>query len=121
MAKSDMKDAVSEALGGKKEKAPKKEVKSLHITKSANGGHIIRHEHTHPEHHPDETHTTKGDDQLAQHVMANMGQPNPGEAAPDPTADPTAAAAAMAGGGAPAAGGAAPMPGASAGGPPMGA
>jgi hypothetical protein len=77
MAKSDMKDAVSEALGGKKEKAPKKEVKSLHITKSANGGHIIRHEHTHPEHHPDETHTTKGDDQLSAARNGQYGATKP--------------------------------------------
>jgi hypothetical protein len=74
--------SVSDELSGKAAK-PKKEIKSMHIKKAANGGHIIRHEHTHPEHHPDEEHTTKTDDQLASHVLQNMGTPNPGEADAD--------------------------------------
>jgi hypothetical protein len=78
MTKNKAMEAVSKALGGK-EKTPKKEVKEIHIKKSANGGHIIRHEHEHPDSHPDETHTTKSDDELAQHVMQTMGTPNPGE------------------------------------------
>ena len=81
----NMKNAydVSDELGGKKEEKPKKEIKHMHIKKASNGGHIIRHEHTHPEHHPDEEHTTKTDDELADHVLQNMGTPNPGEAEAD--------------------------------------
>lgn len=74
--------SVAEELGGKSEK-PKKEIKHMHIKKATNGGHIIRHEHTHPEHHPDEEHITKNDDELASHVLQNMGTPNPGEAEAD--------------------------------------
>ena len=104
--KSSAMDSVKEELGGKKETPPKKEVKHMHITKAANGGHVITHTHTHPEHHPDETHITKGDDELASHVMQNMGTPNPGEAEADP-----AGGAAAAGAGALPAGGAAPQAG----------
>jgi hypothetical protein len=74
---------VADELGGKKETKPKKEIKHMHIKHAANGGHIIKHEHTHPEHHPDEEHTTKTDDELASHVLQNMGTPNPGEAEAD--------------------------------------
>ena len=74
---------VADELGGKKESKPKKEIKHMHIKKASNGGHIIRHEHTHPDHHPDEEHTTKTDDELASHVLQNMGTQNPGEAEAD--------------------------------------
>ena len=104
--KSSAMDSVKEELGGKKETPPKKEVKHMHITKAANGGHVITHTHTHPEHHPDETHTTKTDDELMDHVAQNMGTPNPGEAEADP-----AGGAAAAGAGALPAGGAAPQAG----------
>jgi hypothetical protein len=79
----EYKHAVEGSLAGHKEEKPKKEIHEMHIKKSHNGGHIIRHEHTRPEHHPDETHTTKTDDELANHVMQNMGTPNPGEAEAD--------------------------------------
>lgn len=71
---------AAHALGGHKEEKPKKEVEEMHIRRSKNGGHIIKHKHTRPEHHPDEEHTTKGDDELAEHVMTHMGDMNDGEA-----------------------------------------
>lgn len=100
MATSSVMDELKHSLGG--EHKPKKEIHKMTIEKAKTGGHIITHEHTHPSHHPDEKHVTKGDDELSQHVMANMGTPNPGEAsadagqsgAPDPSAaaGPTASA-----------------------------
>ena len=112
--------SVSDELSGKAAK-PKKEIKSMHIKKAANGGHIIRHEHTHPEHHPDEEHTTKTDDQLASHVLQNMGTPNPGEADADAGQSGVPAAGAAPAGGAPAAGTPAPAPAAPNAAMPMGA
>lgn len=99
---------ISEALGADSPK-PKKEIKRISVEKSHNGGHIITHEHHHPHHHPDEKHTTRGDDQMVEHMLANAGTPNTGEAA-DPAmagAAPMTAAPSPAGSGAPAAG---PMP-----------
>ena|ERR1700722_19153348 len=61
---------------------PKKEIKHMTITK-AKGGHIIKHEHHNPEHHPDETHVTQGTDSLVNHVMDHMSDQNPGEAEAD--------------------------------------
>ena len=112
--------SVSDELSGKAAK-PKKEIKSMHIKKAANGGHIIRHEHTHPEHHPDEEHTTKTDDQLASHVLQNMGTPNPGEADADAGQSGVPAAGAAPAGGASAAGTPAPAPAAPNAAMPMGA
>ena len=84
MEKNKSMESATHALsGGKKEEKPKKEVSEMHIKRAANGGHIIKHKHSAPEHHPDEEHTTKGDDELAQHVMQHMGDQNPGEADAD--------------------------------------
>src|ERR1039458_2498774 len=83
MSKESVLKEAASSLAGKPEEKPKKEIKHMHIHKAANGGHIIRHEHTHPEHHPDEEHTTKTDDQLADHVLQHMGTQNPGEADAD--------------------------------------
>lgn len=79
MAKKDVMKHVSESLGGKETAKPKKEISEMHIKKSANGGHISTHHHTSAE-HPPEQHTTKTSDELADHVMQNMTEPNPGEA-----------------------------------------
>lgn len=84
MAAGKWTDAAEHSMGGKKSAAPKKEIKSIEVSKSHNGGHVMIHKHHHPDHHPDETHTTHGDDAMAEHMMANAGTPNPGEAA-DPT------------------------------------
>jgi hypothetical protein len=105
---SDVMNELKHSLSGEHEK-PKKVVHKMHIEKAKSGGHIITHEHTHPAHHPDEKHVTKGDDELASHVLQNMGTPNPGEAEAD------------AGQSGIPAGGAAPTPGASAGAAPGGA
>jgi hypothetical protein len=107
----DKMSAVTHALGGHHE-TPKKEISEIRIKKSHNGGHVITHKHHSPEHHPDETHTTKGDDELAEHVMKHAGDPNEGEAA-DPSmqgAAPMTASPSPMGSGAPAPGGAAPAP-----------
>jgi len=71
--------AATEALGGSSAK-PKKEIKEISVKKSHNGGHIITHKHHSPEHHPDEQHTTKGDDDMAAHMLQHAGSPNEGEA-----------------------------------------
>jgi hypothetical protein len=74
--------AVRHSLGGDDQK-PKKEIEHVKVRKAANGGHIIEHHHTHPEHHPMEEHTTKSDDEMAEHMLASMGTPNTGEAEAD--------------------------------------
>ena len=75
---------VSDELAGKKEDKPKKEIKHI-ITRKDHGGkgHIHTHVHTNPAAHPDEEHVTNGDDEMAEHMMQNMGTPNPGEAEAD--------------------------------------
>ena len=71
-------EGAAEELGGTQK--PKKEIDHIKIRKSKTAGrHIIEHHHTHPAHHPMEEHTTAGDDELANHVLQNMGTPNPGE------------------------------------------
>lgn len=95
---------ISDALGGNGPK-PKKEIKSITTSKSHNGGHVHVHHHHHPDHHPDETHTTHGDDAMAEHMLANAGTPNSGEAADPAMAGPApmTAAPSPTGSGAPAA------------------
>lgn len=93
---------AAESLG--KDSTPKKELSHILTRKSANGGHIHEHHHKHPEHHPREDHTTKGDDEMVEHLMAHMGQPNPGEDVSDagsPAAGNTSPSAPAAGGAAP--------------------
>jgi septal ring-binding cell division protein DamX len=98
-------DAATEMKGKDK---PAKKVSHVEVKHAANGGHIITHHHTAPEHHAPEDHTTKGDAAM----MAHMQQAMPDQA---PAADPTGAggdpaAAAMGGGAGPnPATGAAPM------------
>ncbi len=103
---------VRDALGGHEEKPPKKIARIEH-TKSHNGDHVFIHHHTHPEHHPDEVHTKRGDDEMVEHMMEHAGDPNSGEpeadagtpeaysgpsGAPDPNAAAPAAPDASAGG-----------------------
>lgn len=103
-------DATQESMGGEDHAGhkPKKEIKEIHTSKSENGDHIHVHHHTHPGHHPSETHTTRGDDEMVAHMMQNMGTQNPGEAAADPNAAPADASGATPAGAAPAAGAVAP-------------
>lgn len=99
----DKHSAVMSALGGASA-APKKEIKHIITSKSANGGHIHEHVHHHSEHHPNEKHTTKGDDEMAAHMLQHAGTPNEGEAA-DPSmqgAAPMTAAPSPMGSGGPA-------------------
>ncbi len=97
---------VSDELGGKKEEKPKKEIDHIKTKKAKTGGYVHTHVHTRPEHHPDETHVSATQDDMANHMMQSLGEPNPGEAEADagqsgvPAAQPGAAAA----GGPPAAG-----------------
>lgn len=110
------KDAT-EKLGGKS-KGPKKEVKEIRTRKGASGGYIHEHHHTSPEHHPMEEHTSANQDAMVQHMMQNMGSPNPGEADADagqsgiPAAAASAPNPAAAAGAAPPGAGAGPVPGA---------
>lgn len=111
---TDWKDAVTEHMGGHGK--PAKEIAHIKSYKSKTKGDVIHeHHHTHPEHHPMEEHTTRGDDELANHAMANMGTPNEGESASDPAVGaPATDPAAVAGAPAPApmgSGAAAPMAG----------
>jgi hypothetical protein len=105
-----MKDKMTEALGGS-DKKPKKEIKEMHIRKTANGKHIVTHKHHHPEHHPDEEHSMENMAALHQHMEDHAGTPNEGEgaesAAPAGAAQMTAAPSPAAP--APAAGGPAGM------------
>ena len=104
----NIKDKMAEALGGS-DKKPKKEIKEMHVRKTANGKHIVTHKHHHPEHHPDEEHSMENMAALHQHMEDHAGTPNEGEgaesAAPAGAAQMTAAPSPA---GAPAAG---PTPG----------
>ena len=74
--------AAHHALGGSDSKPPKVISHIVH-RKSANGDHIFEHHHTHPDHHPKEEHTKRGDDEMVEHMMQHAGTPNPGEAEAD--------------------------------------
>jgi hypothetical protein len=113
--------AAEHAMSGGSEhgEKPKKEIDHIKSYKSDTKGDVIHeHHHKHPEHHPVEKHTTRGDDEMAAHMMQNMGTPNPGEAEADagtPDAAPAASPDASAPQGAPAvAAPAGPIPGAGA-------
>lgn len=109
-------DMAKHSMSGGDHAKPAKVIDHIKSYKSASHGKTV-HEthHTHPEHHPMEKHVKSGDDEMAEHMMANLGTQNPGEAAADPSAagaappDPSAAVA-PAGSGTPAG----PMPGAGA-------
>ena len=105
--KTSAHEAAKATLGGASHKPGKKEVKEMHIKKAANGGHVITHHHSGGE--EPETHTTKTDDELMDHVAQHMGTPNPGEAEADAGTPDAGAAGAAAG--APPAGAAAPQAG----------
>jgi hypothetical protein len=75
-------DAVRHALGGSDSKPPK-EIREIRTRKGKSGGYIHEHHHTHPEHHPMEEHTSGDQDAMAEHMLSNMGAPNPGEAEAD--------------------------------------
>lgn len=93
-------DGAAESMGGSHK--PKKEIDHIRVRKAANGGHIMEHHHTHPA-HPVEHHTTKGDDAMVEHMLANAGTPNPGEDTSDPGSPAASAAAPMPAPGAPSA------------------
>jgi hypothetical protein len=77
MKMKDKAKAVSmEALGDKSK--PKKEIKEMHIRKSHDGRHIVKHVHKHPS-HPDEEHIMEHGDQLHDHIAQHMTEPNLGE------------------------------------------
>jgi hypothetical protein len=108
-------DKAASAMKGKSEKKPEKKIESVSVRHAANGGHIITHHHTHPDVHPSEEHTTKGDAALMAHMQQSMPDQAPpaeagaGAGAPDAAA---AGAAGAAGAGAPPpAAGAPPVPG----------
>lgn len=111
MAAEHSYEAVHHALGGSGTKPPKVISHIVH-RKSANGDHIFEHHHTHPEHHPKEEHTKRGDDEMVEHMMQHAGTPNPGEAEADAgTPDAYSGQAAQPTAGAAPGGAAAPPPG----------
>lgn len=83
----DMKDKMVSSLSDEEGK-PKKEIKEMHIRKSANGKHIVKHIHHHPA-HPDEEHVMNDMAMLHQHMDDHAGEPNEGEAAPAEGSAPT--------------------------------
>lgn len=85
MASKDVYQGAAESLGGHEPaKKPKKEIKHINVRKGHGGkGYIAEHHHTHPEHHPMEEHVLPNQDAMMDHMMQNMGQPNPGEAEAD--------------------------------------
>ena len=98
---AEWKSAVAEHMGGHSTEKPAKKIKSITHEHSTNGDHIFTHHHTHPEHHPSETHTKRGDDEMVHHMLKHAGTPNEGEAESEPDAaaamsDPANAAAAPA-------------------------
>lgn len=95
--KDKWQDAAAEGMGSDKEKTPKKEISSITHKKSTNGDHVFTHHHSRPDHHPDETHTKRGDDEMVEHMLANAGQPNEGEDTSDPGSPAANAAAPQAG------------------------
>ena len=95
---AEWKSAVAEHMGGHSTEKPAKKIKSITHEHSTNGDHIFTHHHTHPEHHPAETHTKRGDDEMVHHMLKHAGTPNEGEAESEPDAaavmsDPANAAA----------------------------
>ena len=101
--------------GRTKEKSPKKEIKEIHIRKSHNGKHIVKHVHHHSS-HPDEEHVMNDMAELHKHIDDHAGTPEGGEGeggagAPgaDQLAQLTASPAPAAPTAAPQAGGAVPM------------
>ena len=95
-------EAASDMKGKEK---PAKKISHVTVKHAANGGHIITHHHTAPEHHPDEDHTTKGDAAMMAHMQQAMPDQNPPAPEAEAGADPNAAA------GAPPMAAAAPSPG----------
>jgi hypothetical protein len=73
---------VGGELGGSEAK-PKKEIDHIKTKKAKSGGYVHTHVHTHPEHHPDEQHVSASQDDMVNHMMDHMGEPNPGEAEAD--------------------------------------
>lgn len=65
------------------EDTPKKEIHHIRTRKVSGGGYIHEHHHTRPEYHPMEEHTSADQDGMVDHMMQNMGEPNPGEAEAD--------------------------------------
>lgn len=87
---------VAEHMSGDEHK-PAKVLDHIKSYKGDKHGKVVHeHHHTHPDHHPMEKHSTQGDDEMAEHMMANLGTPNPGEGQGEneaPAPDATAAAA----------------------------
>lgn len=79
----DIMAAAADHMGGEPQEKPKKEIDHVRTRKGKSGGYIHEHHHTHPEHHPMEQHVSADQDAMVGHMIANMGQPNPGEAQAD--------------------------------------
>jgi hypothetical protein len=107
----NMADGLMDKItGGEK---PKKEIDHVQVKKHKTGYHV-EHHHTHPGHHPMESHAKSNMDDVMDHLHTHMGEPNPGEAEADGGqhgVPPEMAGPAGLGAGAPAAG-ASPAPGA---------
>lgn len=78
----DVMDGARSAMAGA-DKEPEKEVHEIRTRKGKSGGYIHEHHHTHPSHHKPEEHVSANQDAMVQHMMQNMGTPNPGEAEAD--------------------------------------
>ena len=76
------KGGMDAVMGLAKDKAPKKEIKTMEHSKSHNGKHIVVHKHHSPSHHPDETHVMNDLSELHSHMEDHAGTPNDGEEAP---------------------------------------
>ena len=95
MSEAKWAGSVKDGLGDSKPHAPKKEIDHIKSYKSHTKGDVIHeHHHTHPDHHPMEKHTSRGDDEMAQHMLQNLGSQSPDAEPTDGAgADPNAAAA----------------------------
>jgi hypothetical protein len=78
---------ASEAMAGiSGKKAPRKALKSMHVTATDNKKHIVTHKHHHPEHHPDTTHAMDSPADVGAHIAANAGSIEPQAPAMDESA-----------------------------------
>ena len=78
-----MAEGLYDKVPGMPAHKPKKEIDHIVHSKAKTGEHVMVHHHTHPEHHPAETHVKKNMDDVHAHLEDHMGEPNPGEAEAD--------------------------------------
>lgn len=72
---------LADVMGGGSSK-PAKKIHHIRHRRTANGGHVFEHHHTHPEHHPTEEHSYDTTDGAVSHFIDHATDENPGEGQP---------------------------------------